>query len=321
MSATILCHEGKTFAPTEPHAISDRLADQTAMIWVDVTDPKPDDMALLREEFGFHPLAIEDAMNEHQRPKIEAYDGYYFLVFYRATYLREQNHIEIDPLHMFIGRNFLVTVHHGAFPQIEQTQARWKAAGSPLGSDVGALVYALLDAIVDDYFPIMDELADRVDELEDAIFTNFNEAAIQNIFTLKRDLLHLRRVAGPQRDVLNVLLRRDMPIFRQESIIYLQDVYDHIVRVTDSVDTYRDLLSSALDSYLSLQSNRLNQIVKVLTITSIVLMADALIAGIYGMNFAYMPELSWQYGYPLALGLMVCVSLGLVFFFKRMRWI
>jgi magnesium transporter len=133
--------------------------------------------------------------------------------------------------------------------------------------------------------------------------------------------LHLRRVVAPERDVLNRLLRRELPVFKPEDLAYLQDVYDHIVRVTDSVDTYRDLLSSALDSYLSVQSNNLNQIVKVLTIASIILMSNALVSGIYGMNFQFMPELGWRFGYPFALGLMVIISTVLILYFRRRKWL
>ena len=198
--------------------------------------------------------------------------------------------------------------------------ARWKAPDSPLGHEVSALVHALLDALVDSYFPLMDQVADRVEDLEDTIFIQYDESAIQTIFGLKKDLLSLRRVIAPERDVLNVLLRRQLPIFHPEDIAYLQDVYDHIVRVTDSVDTYRDLLSSALDSYLSLQSNNLNQVMKLLTMASIVLMTDALIAGIYGMNFRYMPELGWRLGYGWALLLMALATIGVTLYFRRRKW-
>jgi magnesium transporter len=186
---------------------------------------------------------------------------------------------------------------------------------------VGALVHAFLDAIVDDYFPLMDQVADRAEELEDTIFEHFQQESIQSLFRLKKDLLSMRRVVAPERDVLNVLLRRDIPIFRDADVAYLQDVYDHIVRLTDNIDTYRDLLSSAVDSYLSLQSNNLNQVVKLLTIASIILMADSLIAGIYGMNFINMPELGWGLGHGWAIILMVVTTAGLIGYFKRQRWL
>jgi magnesium transporter len=150
---------------------------------------------------------------------------------------------------------------------------------------------------------------------------DISEDALQDVFALKRDLLAARRIVAPERDVLNVLIRREVPIFERTTILYLQDVYDHIVRITDSIDTYRALLSSALDAFLSVQSNRLNQILKVLTIASIILMSGALIAGIYGMNFEFMPELHWTAGYPWALGLMVVITRALIAFFRWRKWL
>ena len=212
-------------------------------------------------------------------------------------------------------------MHHGPIRHIAETLERWQAANSPLGHRISTLVHALLDAIVDDYFPLMDRVADRIEDLEDTIFVHFDESAIQTIFKLKKDMLGLRRVVAPERDVLNVLLRRQQPIFAEADMAYLQDVYDHLVRVADNIDTYRDLLSSALDSYLSLQSNNLNQIMKLLTIASIILMSDGLVAGIYGMNFKYMPELAWGIGHGWALALMIIINIALVIYFRRQRWL
>ncbi len=320
MRSLLVCQRGNFLHDLLPTAISDVITQPENIVWLDIRDPNDEDISLLRDEFGFHPLAIEDSIREHERPKVDAYGSYYFIVFYAVHYNMADDQLNLQALHLFIGANYLISVHSGDIRQIDETLRRWQAPNSPLGSRVAALLYALLDAVVDDYFPVMDRIADRVEDLEDSIFGKFDESSIEQIFGLKKHLLALRRVVSPQRDVLNVLLRRDLPVFQATDIVYLQDVYDHIVRVTDSVDTYRDLLSSALDSYLSLQSNRLNQIVKVLTITSIILMSNALIAGIYGMNFQYMPELNWRFGYPMAIGLMLVISVGLVFFFRRIKW-
>jgi magnesium transporter len=167
----------------------------------------------------------------------------------------------------------------------------------------------------------MDRLADRVEDLEEQIFGKFEDGTLEAIFQLKKDLLQIRRVVTPERDVLNVMLRRDIRVFDENDVTYLQDVYDHIIRVVDAIDTYRDLLSSSLDTFLSVQSNQLNQVVKALTITSIVLMSVAIVSGIYGMNFEYMPELRWRYGYLWALSLMVTIAAGLIGFFRRIRWL
>lgn len=325
LSATrqlVVCRSDGHFTSTvDPEDISEIIKQREQFVWLDVQAPQEEDVALLREEFKFHPLAIEDATRHHERPKVDSYDGYYFLVFYAIVYDERTNRLRTEAMNLFVGANYLVSVHEGEIPAIDETIKRWQKDEEEFGHDAGALLYALLDTITDDYFPVIDRLADRVETLEEQIFERFQESALQDVFSLKRDLLSIRRIVAPERDVLNVLIRREVPIFERNTILYLQDVYDHIVRITDSIDTYRDLLSSALDAFLSVQSNRLNQIVKVLTIASIVLMSDALIAGIYGMNFEFMPELHWPFGYPFALGLMVLVGLGLVAFFRSRKWL
>jgi magnesium transporter len=187
--------------------------------------------------------------------------------------------------------------------------------------EIGILLYSMLDTIVDNYFPVVDSIVDRVEDLETEIFEHYNQQAIESIFSLKKDLLGLRKVLAPERDVLNILVRRDLPIFDQQTLLYFQDLYDHIVRITDSVDTYRDLLSSALDSYLSMQSNRLNITVQTLTSLSIILMSVAGITGWYGMNFAVMPELQSPFGYPGVMLGVVLVVIAEVIFFKRKGWL
>jgi magnesium transporter len=318
----VVCRADGHFRSTvDPEDISEILQRKDQFIWLDIQAPQEADIALLRDEFKFHPLAIEDAIRHHERPKVDSYDSYYFLVFYAIAYEEGKNRLHTEAMNLFIGANYLVSVHKGDISAIDETIKRWQKDEEEFGNDAGALLYALLDTITDDYFPVIDRLAERVEVLEEQIFERFQESALQDVFGLKRDLLSIRRIVAPERDVLNVLIRREVPIFERNTILYLQDVYDHIVRITDSIDTYRDLLSSALDAFLSVQSNRLNQIVKVLTIASIVLMSNALIAGIYGMNFEFMPELHWLYGYPFALGLMLIISLGLILFFRRRKWI
>jgi magnesium transporter len=341
-----VCRDGVFCAITDLTTISEHLQEPETLVWLDLQDPDGDEVALLRDEFGFHPLAIEDAVRAHERPKVDAYPGYYLFIFYAIAYngrpaaepdepprqrpmpsgldpqlvTVEEPQIDLRQLSIFAGKNFIVTVQRRPVKQVAETLARWHSPNSPLGHRVGAILHELLDTIVDDYFTVMDQIVDWVEELEDTIFSRFREGAIQEIFSLKKDLLMMRRVVAPERDVLNVLLRQETPIFRPAEIAYMQDVYDHLVRVTDTIDTYRDLLGSALDSYLSLQSNQLNQLVKTLTLSSIILMACALIAGIYGMNFATMPELEWRFGYPFALGLMLAVGLGLAAFFRSRKW-
>jgi magnesium transporter len=318
----VVCRaDGRFTSTVDPADISEILLQKEQFVWLDLQAPQEADIALLRDEFKFHALAIEDATRHHERPKVDSYDGYYFLVFYAISYDERRNRLSSEAINLFVGSNYLVSVHHDEISAIDETIKRWQKDAEQFGQDAGALLYALLDTITDEYFPVIDRLADRVEGIEEQIFERFSEDALQDVFSLKRDLLSIRRIVAPERDVLNILIRREVPIFDRNAILYLQDVYDHIVRITDSIDTYRDLLSSALDAFLSVQSNRLNQIVKVLTIASIVLMSDALIAGIYGMNFEFMPELHWTFGYPFALGLMVMIGVALVAFFRWRKWL
>lgn len=317
---TVCTSRGRFETHIDPEAIAEIQQHPGETLWLDLVAPGPDDFEQLRERFGFHPLAIEDASRTHHRPKVDSYDSYYFVVFYCIGFGDDQ-HIKLTTLYMFIAQNYLVTVHSEPIPQIKETLRRWRDPNSPLGQDVGSLLYALLDAIVDDYFPVIDKVADQVELLEETIFGKFDPGALQNIFALKKELLSVRRAVAPERDVVNVMLRREIKVFDENDVTYLQDVYDHIIRILDAVDIYRDLLSSALDSYLSVQSNALNQVVKILTITSIVLMSVTAVAGIYGMNFDYMPELHWRYGYAWALSLMVAIAAALIYWFRRIKWL
>jgi magnesium transporter len=318
----VVCRADGQFKSTvNPEDISEVINGKGQFVWLDMQAPQDGDIAILRHEFKFHPLAIEDATKHHERPKVESYDNYYFLVFYAISYDEKGNRLRTEPMNLFIGANYLVSVHQGEIKAIDETIKRWQKDEEEFGQDAGAILYALLDTITDDYFPVIDRLADQVETIEEQIFERFSEDALQSVFALKRDLLSVRRIVAPERDVLNVLIRREVPIFDSHTIQYLQDVYDHIVRITDSIDTYRDLLSSALDAFLSVQSNRLNQIVKVLTITSIVLMTDALIAGIYGMNFEFIPGLHSAYGFWGSILVMIVLSVGLAAFFRWRKWL
>lgn len=296
------------------------LADGTRLIWIDVSDPSPEELQRLGAEFELHPLIVEDAIRRHERPKIQLFEHYSFIVFYALEMVdgRPRTH-EID---LVVGKNYLITIHEGPLDAIAETAKRWSenalAARTP---GVGLLAYALLDAIVDGYFPVIDEIADRIEDLEDAIFQGAELQTQAQIFALKRDMLAIRRVVAPERDVLNVIVRRDAPLFGTREITYFQDVYDHLLRITDVVDTYRDTLSGALDASLSMSSFRLNQTVKRMTSSSIILMSMALISGIYGMNFVNMPELDWRFGYGWALLLMAGVGSTLFAFFRRIDWL
>jgi len=301
--------------------ISELRADPNNVVWADVSDPTSEDFDALVEEFGFHQLSIEDCRHEHQRPKVEEFPGYYFIVLYEAELVGPTDRLELRELNIFLGKNFLVTVHSRPIRAIETAMRLWHEWLDRSEQGSGLLAYLLIDAIVDDYLPLLDLVSERMDDLEDSIFGEFSSAAIEEIFSIKKKLLYLRRAITPLRDVFNTLLRREQAIFPREIHFYFQDVFDHLIRVADTIDTLRDMLSSTMDAYLSVAGNRMNQIMKRLTSVSTILMSVTLIAGIYGMNFDYMPELKLRYGYVLAMGSMVAVGLGLYLYLKKVKWL
>jgi magnesium transporter len=301
-------------------SLSEGNAKDHTTLWVDVVDATPEEIQRIGEEFGFHPLALEDAARGGQRPKLDQYESYQFIVFYGLT--TEGERVASHEVGIFLGQHYMVTVHDSHLPVITETAERWKANVDAMGTQpVGFLLYSLLDALVDGYFPVLDDIAERSDTLEETIIVAGQPGHQAEILQLRRDLLMIRRVVGPERDVMNILVRRDPPVFSRTEIIYFQDVYDHLLRVTDSVDIYRDMLSSVLDANQSMVSHTLNIVLKRLTASSIILMSMTLIAGIYGMNFAHMPELDWRLGYPFALGLMVMVGLVEILLFRRIDWL
>jgi len=355
---------GRFVADPAPEDIDARIGDPEQETWLDITlepgaDPETDaDAALLREEFGFHPLAIADAYRKRHPPKIDVFGRdalvnlgnaaddssaaglagaddstspvasrpspcgeHYFLIAYAPRQNRRNGTVHLDQLAVFIGRNYLVTIHRGEIPAIAETLRLWQIPDSPLGQTTGALAHTLLDGLVDAYFPMLDHIADRLQDLEDAIFGAFDEGLIKNVFSVRKDLLRIRRVLSPMRDIMNVIVRRDIDLFAPDELAYFRDVHEHTIRHIETLDIDRELISGVLESYLSMQSNRLNQIVKVLTVASIILMSNSLVSGIYGMNFRHLPELSWRYGYAFALGLMVVISVGLIVLFRRIRWL
>jgi magnesium transporter len=321
ITTLVLDRATKTFTHvSDPDLISDHCAHPSDILWVDVADPTSEDFDELAREFGFHPLSIEDCRHEHQRPKIEEYPGYYFIVLYEAE-MQAGCQLELRELCIFLGTNYLVTVHSQPIRNIEKAQHTWRYWTDLAERKTGLPAYLLMDAIIDDYMPMLDDFSDRLDELEEQVFGNFQPEALRDIFRIKKQLIFLRRAVVPLRDVFNTLLRREQPIFSRETMIYFQDVYDHLIRVADSIDALREIVGSTMDAYLSVSANRTNFVMKRLTSLSAILMSVTLIAGIYGMNFAYMPEIGWRYGYIGSLASMLVIALALYFFFRKIKWL
>jgi magnesium transporter len=290
------------------------------ILWIDIEARQlADTGALLTQKLGFHPLAVEDALSPYERPALHRYDDTLFLT---AHAIQRENDAEYyREVGFFLGKHFLVTVHTEPVPLVDHWFSQWAAHPQKVGRSPAHLLHSLLDAIVDEYFPVGDTLEEKADDLEDGIFAGHGAVQVADILRVKRRLLELRQHITPLRDILNALLRRDTELIPDEVIPYLQDVYDHTIRITELTDINRDILAGVLDAHLSVVSNRLNEVMRILTVISTILMSCALIAGIYGMNFAYMPELQWKAGYPFAGAMMVLVGAVEWYIFKRKGWI
>ncbi|HEX6748162.1 MAG TPA: magnesium/cobalt transporter CorA [Longimicrobium sp.] len=293
---------------------------EAPLVWIDIACPGPGEEQLLRERLHFHPLAVEDCVRGRQRPKLDRYPGYYFLVLYAAAFNPQRERMALHEVHIFLGRRYIVTVHDHKVHEFGEVLARWRADPRAFHS-VGVLGHAIMDSIVDHYFPVMDHFADRVEEMEGQIFTGHDPGGLERLLNVRREMTLFRKVLGPERDLLSTLLRRDLPFLSADLMLYFQDVHDHLMRVVEELDTLRDLLTGAMEAQLSVVSNQLNITMRLMAAWSIILMAVAVVAGIYGMNFHVMPELSWQYGYAWAIGVMLTVGLGLYVYFRRKKWI
>lgn len=321
ISSLVLDRSSLTFCESDnPDQISDFCQNPLSVVWADVNDPQDQDFDDLAREFGFHPLAIEDCRHPHQRPKIDEYPGYYFIVVYEAS-LNDDCQLELRELNIFLGPNYIVTVHSLPIRAIDDARKHWRGWTDLAERRTGIVTYLLIDHIVDEYLSLLDRLSDRLEDLEEQIFDDFHPEALEEIFRVKKQLLFMRRTVSPVREVFNTLLKREQPIFSRETLVYFQDVYDHLIRVVEAIDMLREIVGSTMDAYLSVSGNRLNKVMKQLTSISAILMSITLVSSIYGMNFQFMPELGERYGYVGALSAMLVIGLALYFYFRKINWL
>lgn len=273
--------------------------------------------------FGIHPLVLEDILATDQRPKAEDYGTYLYVVLKMLTLDDESGEIRAEQLSIVLGENYLLSFQEGLKGDVfEPVRVRLKNEKGRLritGPD--NLLHALLDVIVDNYFLVLEKLAERIEEIEDELIENPTPVTVHAIYRLKREMLFLHKAVWPLREVVGGLQRRDSQLIQDATVIYLRDLYDHTIQVVDTLETLRDMLSGMLDIYLSSVSNRLNEVMKVLTIIATIFMPLTFIAGLYGMNFKNLPELEWRYGYFAVLLLMAAVVCGMLVYFRRKRWI
>ncbi len=322
MNIMILEKNKGTAILSTPEEVTPYLGKKDILVWVDVKKPSQKDMEFLEQHFSFHPLAIEDCMTTIQRPKIDTYDNYLFIVLHAAILAAHKDKASSLELDSFVGENYVVTVHLKTIESVTSTWERCLKNKGIMSRGTAYLFYCIADALVDNYFPILEKLDKEIQKTEDIIFKDPDRRALNKIFDLKENVLILRRILGPQRETMNFIARGSyQPIIPASLSIYFRDVSDLLARINDNLDTYRDLLASAVDGYISATSNRLNEIMKVLTIIATIMMPLTLITGIYGMNFRFMPEIEWQHGYFVVIGIMLAIAVGMLLFFKKKKWL
>lgn len=291
-------------------------------LWLDVVGlHNPILLEKLGQAFALHPLLMEDVLNTEQRPKLEDYDDYLFVVLQRLRYDRRAGHVAREQVSLVLGKGFVLSFQESQSELFEPVRQRIHAAKGRLrGQGPDALLHALLDAVVDEYFGLLEQLGEEIERLETQILDRPSPISMRSLHRLKRELMAVRRSVWPLREVIGGLERLESPLLKPGLDLYLRDVYDHTVHVIDTVESYRDMLAGMLDVYLSALSNRMNEVMKVLTVISTLFIPLTFIAGLYGMNFKYMPELEWHWGYFAVLCLMAGVVLGMLVFFRRKRW-
>ena len=299
------------------------LKNEADVIWVDMDVPTEADERVLLDTFNFHPLTVEDCRENRHYPKIEEFPGYLYFIVHGVRADTSPDHFNTIELDGFLGSNYVITYHHDKFRSINNVKQLIRT--SPVACRRGApfLLHQILDQIVDYYSPVLDDFDERIDKLEDDIFTlkSPNNEILAEIMDLKRGVLRLRRISSKQMEIFYRMSRGEFSLLDQQMLPFYRDIYDHLIRVTDLAESYRDLISGALEAYLSVVSNRLNEIMKVLTIFSAIMLPLTFIAGVYGMNFDNMPELHSRYGYFTVLVLMIVVAIGMLRFFWRRGWI
>jgi magnesium transporter len=312
--------DGRRLGPVDIDDISEILRFPGQFIWIGLHEPDDPLLRKIQAEFNLHDLAVEDALRAHQRPKIEEYGDSLFVVLRTAQLIEAE--IRFGETHIFVGPRYVVTIRHGASLPYTDVRARCEAAPRLLRQGPGFVLYALMDFIVDQYFPIVDGCEEKLEDLEEEIFGGaFKRETTGRIYTLKRDLVLMKRAVSPLVDVCNRIMRFDMALIHTDTRPYFRDVYDHVVRINESVDNLRELLTTALEANLSLISVGQSEIAKKLAAWAAILAVPTMIAGVYGMNFDVMPELGWRYGYPLILSGMAVACSWLYRRFKRTGWL
>ncbi len=307
--------------PSDLAAVRERLSGDSDFMWIGLHHPSEEELGHVAEAFHLHPLAVEDALSAHQRPKLEVYDDSVFLVLKTLWYVDAQDAVETGEINVFIGSDFIVTVRHGEGGELHSARRYLEDKENVLSHGPSAVVYAVCDSVVDGYEEVSAALEKDVDEVEESVFSAARTRDSARIYTLKREIAEVRRAVLPLRDPMRRFASGNAPLVREESAPFFRDVADHLSRVAETIDTLDGLLSTAFDAHMAGITVQQNEDMRKISAGVALAAVPTLIAGVYGMNFAHMPELGWQWGYPMSLALMVGVSALLWRFFKRSGWL
>jgi magnesium transporter len=299
------------------------LKEEKTVTWIDMLEPTEADERALLDVFHFHPLTIEDCRETRNYPKVEEFPGYLYFIVHGVRADTSPDHFNTIELDGFLGKNYVITYHHEKFRSIDNIKQLLQTSPAVCQRGSTFLLYQILDQIVDYYSPVLDDFDERIDTLEDDIFTlkSPTNVILEEIMDLKRGVLRLRRISAKQKEVILRMSRGEFPLIEPQILPFYRDIHDHIGRVTDLAENYRDLISGTMEAYLSVVSNRMNEIMKVLTIFSAIMLPLTFIAGVYGMNFDNMPELHSRLGYYVVWIVMLVVALGMLGLFWRRGWI
>jgi magnesium transporter len=295
--------------------------ERNAFVWIGLYDPTEQEFDSIKREFDLHPLAVEDAIHAHQRPKLEVYDDMIFIVLKTARYVDPEEVVEFGEIAIFLGSDYVITARHGEGSGLHAVRERLEHSQELLRCGPGAVLHAILDRVVDDYLPAIAGLEQDIEEVEDEVFSPGRPDRSQRVYKLKREVLEFYRAVSPLTDPVDRLASGRYELVHPEVRNYFRDVHDHLIRVHEQLDSFRDLLTSILEANLSQVTVRQNEDVRKISAIVAILAVPTMIAGIYGMNFEHMPELEWSFGYPLVVAVMVTICAWLYRYFKRVGWL
>ena len=321
----IIDYDGERFEEMEAKTVEESFPfrDKPTLTWINVDGiHDPEIIEKLGKHFAAHPLILEDILDTEQRPKMEDFEEYIFVVLKMVSYDAKKNEIESEQVSIIVGSNYVISFQEkegDVFDPVRERIRNGKGRIRKMGADY--LAYALMDAIVDNYFVILETFGEKIGIVEEELVSDPTQKTSQSIHTLKGNMVSLRKSIWPLREVISRLERGESPLIKEATGIYFRDVYDHTIQVIDSIETFRDMLSGMFDMYLSSISNKMNEVMKVLTIIATIFIPLTFIAGVYGMNFKYMPELGWRWGYPAIWAVIVIVAVLMFVNFKRRKWL